>query len=479
MKVPQAVKKREALASSSKSINLTRYGSSGIRALLLALLLAPALPAQEAVHLDNLLLFGEDVRLSPSARERGFGYDLYIRQKEGVQAVQLFINPDGMMSPLFANARDYMNSVGAEILVNSSPESHDVFGRAFYFYLPPALWARSQADGRLFFAAIEEGVELHIRSLSGGDAGRPSRFLDSPFTVHMANLEAGLTAQSLSNPLSNMISSTPPYRYALLLSPGLSVFNPGPERILGEDFRLLMRFEPGGTIAFTHHLSANLGYEFRFDRDPLLSNRFIARGIFSIGGFSLEAGPFFGVFNSGADRTNPGLSMIIRANFPFANAGLSGHARLDFSLRESLSARGGYRQDQQEAGLVCAALKPFIFGFTLSNRDFSRLTEEDAVIDSGWIRYNLSARYADSGQRFSGGVNVGYQELRWNYDGAAVYNANYRYRNCYAGLEGGFLLANWELTLYLELPVYPWDYFSNPDEAFLFNANVSLRWYVE
>jgi hypothetical protein len=461
-------------------IRKTRYGLAGM---VLALLLAPGLAPglvpglaaqQSAVHTDSLLLLGEDIRLSASPQ--GSGYELYVRKKTGVAAVQLFLYYEGVMLPLFTD--EYYAGAGEGVFINSVAEPHDVFREAFYFLLPPTLLARTDPDGGLISVAVDDGFEFYIRAYAEGAAGRPPRFQDSPFTVRMVNLEGLASAPLAPNPLFNILGSRPAYRYSLSFSPGLSVFNPGPDGVIDQDFRLLTRFEPVGDIAFAQYLSGNLGYEIRFDRDPLLLNRLIVRGLLITRGFTLEAGPFFGLFNPDAHRLNAGLSTVFRANIPLANAGLSGHVRFDSSLGGGLSTNGDYRQDLQEAGLVCAAAKPFSFGVSLSNRAFSRITEEAVRIDSGWIRYNLSLRFAVP-QVISIGLCLGYQELHWDYaaSGPAGRTVNHRYWNYYAGLEGGFTFRpGLELTLYLELPVYPTDYFSDFSKPFLFNANLGLRW---
>ncbi|MDR2483259.1 MAG: hypothetical protein LBD08_06470, partial [Treponema sp.] len=121
---------------------------------------------------------------------------------------------------------------------------------------------------------------------------------------------------------------------------------------------------------------------------------------------------------------------------------------------------------------LCA---PFLtFALTITNREFIRRAESNTAFNNGWVRYNLSGLYLDGARRFTAGLNIGYQELRWNY--TTFWDANYRYFNIYAAPEGSYrILPNLELTLSLELPLYPVDYFTDLAAPSLFSASLGAR----
>lgn len=435
----------------------------------------PLHPQQKAYNQTDLLLLQDDIHIY--AARRGKGFDLYIRKKPAIESVQLFIQDRGGALPALTGEEEtagkdalelYNRDYGGQawLLMDTSTDHTEFLGEAFYIYIPPEVQVNPEPpEGPMVTIPVEEGFVFVLRAFSMQYANTLSHYQDSPLIVrtHQAALAGSPLKHTESRPL---------YPHALLFRPGLTFFNPGPGGKLTDDLKLQMRLEPIGTLSFTQELSQTLQYEVLIDRDPLLMNRLIAKGIFKTGLFTIEAGPFIGILNIDTSRLNPGITASVKAVIPPLDI-FTASIRFDTSLAKYLSGNGAYLQEFQALNFTYLCTPYLTLALTITNREFIRRAETNTAFNNGWVRYNLSGLY--SARRFTAGLNLGYQELRWNY--TTFWDANYRYFNIYAAPEGSYLLLpNLELTLSLELPLYPMSYFIDPAEPFLFSASLGVRW---
>lgn len=444
--------------------------------IILALLLASFLPAQQKDFIlsDLLLITPEDMVITYS--ERG-GYGLYIRKKPAVESVQIFLPERGEAYPLLTgdpaaagkDARQIFNrdyNGEAWFLLDSTAENYDSLGDAFYIYIPPVTQIHEDPpDGTMTVIPMREGLMVMVRAFSMKQGNSLSHFRDTPFIIQ----------PSPANEVLRFLEGAPGrLRTSLALSLGLWVFNPGPEGYVDDALSLAKLMEGAGSFALTQGVSDTAGYRIILERDAVLLNRLIIRGVFRIGPLTLEAGPFLGFVNPDPGIMNPGVSALIRWVLPQTNT-VSAHIRFDTSLGSLMGAETDYRQELQEFNF---AWNPsfLLLGVTVTNRKLIRYLEEGAQSSSGWIRYQLSGLYINQPYNFSAGLTAGYQELNWYYSGGLHYG-RYRYQSVYLGVEAGYRLQpSLDLTLYAEAPVWPLDYLDGFETASLFNVNLGIRW---
>jgi hypothetical protein len=437
-----------------------------ILGLALLLLIIPFLPAQEIAEDWENSSFSETA-LWITHSSRGTGYDLFVHKIYAMESVQLFLEYryETNALPLLAEAEDG----SLEPLFSSSPELHKLMGEVFYFYLPPVLYLEPP-EGPLISISLEQmGVDLTVRFFPGKEPGPV--YQDAPFTIR-----ADLAGPPIILP-PDEVEAKPGPLFSLALSLGAALFNAGPEAFPDKNFKLLPRLEPGGELSFLYAPPGSLAAAVLVERDFLLMNRLILRGRLNAGPFSLEAGPFLGFINPAPEFIAPGISAAIGAALPPGNA-LSGRIRVDTSLVRPLKA-GEYFQSLLELSLAYA-LEPFSFALTLSSREFARLAAGGFQFDYRWLRADLAASYAWPQKNLGISLNLGLQELRMNYliYLPAARTGEYRYFNVYLG-PGGTLRfpgENLELSLRLELPVYPLAYIAAFRDSYFFNANLAVRW---
>jgi hypothetical protein len=229
-----------------------------------------------------------------------------------------------------------------------------------------------------------------------------------------------------------------------------------------------------GNLRLETDLTDLLEFDVRLEHDPILLNRFITRLGFHNEYFSLNAGPFFGVFNSAAQPVDPGLSLGLNIRIP----GIAfGSIMADTTIGDGVMAAGAYiqRSARIEAGfwvpnvIVTLAFESRTF---IESLGYTTLTSE-------WLRYNLSSDMYKKNVPYTVLANVGYQELNWF---AGSTREGYTFRSLYVGMELSVQPRPFlRFSLGAETPIYSWvsRNFSSPnpfDALFLLESRLGLVW---
>lgn len=154
------------------------------------------LSCEMALSAADLIIEVSDIRLAPA--EEG-GYHLYIRKKDDINSIMLTEttkDPEGKESnyayraeswnPVNGDEKRILNGEFLESqygkfgLMDSTPESDEVFGSAFHIYIPEKLvygypWAR---NGEI---TISKGTFINIRTFEKPYGDYAGEFTDNPF----------------------------------------------------------------------------------------------------------------------------------------------------------------------------------------------------------------------------------------------------------------------------------------------------------
>jgi hypothetical protein len=202
-----------------------------------------------------------------------------------------------------------------------------------------------------------------------------------------------------------------------------------------------------GVLGIQQRLFDPLSIQLRFDRDPILMNRFFAVPWVDLGFIEFGLGPYFDLFNTGnMGMVNPGLSLGLK--IAFLQDQVFGSFRLDFPFQD-INARN-YTQTYGEiqAGV---SIKPVFVAFTLTSRTFEEQKTNAANSISSWARYDLSGEIPY--QDFGFGVHLGYQNLRM---ASSADYFDYEYSGVYLGFGVSYtFLQDIKVFLDMEAPIYP------------------------
>jgi hypothetical protein len=306
----------------------------------------------------------------------------------------------------------------------------------------------------------------------------PEPAVSEPAVPEPLDSEPAVSEPSLSEPLD---SGPLPKAEDIVFAPvlhirgGLAILFPGPE---GRAVTLKNTYDPVGAVTLTNGFTKTWGFHLGFDRDPLLMNRFVARASWDREFAGLEAGPYFGLLNSGTGQVSPGLSLVLHARIPRWNLFSSFH--WDSPLGRDLAGPGDYIQAYGE--IKAGVTLPF-GRLILSLTDRKSTVRDELGIDiiSHWIRYNLAVEITPSSIPFGVRFDLGYQRLRWNYYLNPRQPLDYCYYHAYAGIELSWRIGSLTLLFGVEAPVYPFTYsqigsLSDPQSPFLGQITLGLRW---
>jgi len=147
----------------------------------------------------DLLLDLSDIREMPAEYNGVAGYDIFVRQKRGMESVML-TEPGGShalrateWNPI--NGNEKRNLSGVELsdagsrysIVSSTPIYDYQFGRAFQLFLPGSEWVvygNSSSSSGIVFPDIREGTRINIRTFDKkyADPNR-SKFQNNQYTI--------------------------------------------------------------------------------------------------------------------------------------------------------------------------------------------------------------------------------------------------------------------------------------------------------
>ncbi|MDR2798514.1 MAG: hypothetical protein LBB80_09230, partial [Treponema sp.] len=268
---------------------------------------------------------------------------------------------------------------------------------------------------------------------------------------------------------------TPVFAPSITARGGLAIFFPGPE---GVDIGLRNTYDPIGTITLTNKFTPAWGFHLGFDRDPLIMNRVFARATWDMSFIGLEAGPYFGLFNSSSGQVSPGLSLVLHVRIP--RWSLFSSFQYDTTLGKDLIGPGDYIQSYSE--IKAGAVLPF-GRLTLSMIDRNSTAQNDLGFDiiNHWIRYNLAMEIALLPLPWGFRVDLGYQRLHWTYYVSSG-PLDYGYDDVYAGLELSYRIGYLTLLLGLEAPLYPFVYpliqsIEYPQAPFFGQILLGFKWF--
>jgi hypothetical protein len=384
-------------------------------------------------------------------------------------------------------------------LLDSSPETHSRLGEAFHIYIPPVI-VYGIEGGRQETVTVADGTYMNIRTFPLPYADSSGGFEDNPFTMSYSGIISNPPA-SRQNAVS--VPPDPPSFLTLDEEPrtpekartspplgagkepfvidtrfGLSAFIPGPDRMLLPSLPLLNTFNPVGAVTLAGPLNKPLAFVLELERESLSLNRMVVRAVWDTGVVGIEAGPYMGIFNTETLDISPGLSLMLRLQFPAWN--LSGLFRFDSALGREPAAPGDYTQSYTSAALS--------YAFPWAKLTLGMLERGSTVVDSQgilrvgrWIRYHFAAEFSTAPRPWDFRVELGYERLQWNYK--LFTPLEYRYFAVYAGLEASFTVLPDFLTLIagLEGPVYPFVYpaliqsLDNPQVAFYGRITLGFR----
>ena len=207
--------------------------------------------------------------------------------------------------------------------------------------------------------------------------------------------------------------------------------------------------------------SEGFTYSFGFERDPIMRNSLFATVKVEQEYFFVEAGPFFGLFNSSKLPVNPGISTGLGLMIPgkvFIEA--KGSSTLAFISMEN---KGNYSQYAGEVGV--GFWVPYVIcSLNLSIQNFALREQADLLIEDEAVRYFFRANVHTKNVPYTIRVDLGYQSLRrvyttWTVDSGAIVKKSEtdEYKSLFVGLEGSYTFSPaLKFLLGGEMPVYSW-----------------------
>jgi hypothetical protein len=239
-------------------------------------------------------------------------------------------------------------------------------------------------------------------------------------------------------------------------------------------------YNPVGSVTLTQPINEGQSVVLEVERESFSLNRITARAVWDIGVVGIEAGPYMGVLNTDTWDISPGLSVALRLRLPRWN--FSGFFRLDSALGREPSTPGDYTQSYVSAGLSYTF--PWTkFTLGMVERGSTVLDNQQVLRIGRWMRYNLVAEFPPIPKPWGFCLELGVEQLQWNYKQPLVplmYDGDI---TVYAGLETSYTFRPGFFTLIigLEGPVYPFEYpailrdLANPAAPFYGRVTVGFR----
>ncbi|MDR0313998.1 MAG: hypothetical protein LBI14_10420 [Treponema sp.] len=228
-------------------------------------------------------------------------------------------------------------------------------------------------------------------------------------------------------------------------------------------------FEPSLQLLIRTVVSGEIGdtvfYSGGFERDSILGNRIFANTGLRFSFFSIELGPFIGVFNAKEELFNPGLSVAFGLEFPgvfFAKVGA-------FSSIGGISTAGTY---SQRGGTLTAGfwVPNVICSLNVEIKSFTIQKESDLILKDIQTRYFFRADIFAKNNSFNFRLDIGYTSLQRSY--FQITDSTDELKYLYLGLEAGYVI-NPLIRIFLagEMPLFSWSVLpmKNPDKV-LFQA---------
>jgi hypothetical protein len=431
-------------------------------------LLVPAFAQSEP---NPLALTQSDFWLTRNSRG---GFDLYIRKRGNIESVLLAgdrLNEGAGGSGLFISQRNNIN--GGEpvffppvneaeqvyYLIDSTTEYYPPLGaQAFHIYVPAQVSVYSASSSRVVVPVnINEGVTVLVRAFDQTGGNPESNWQDNSFTLRVNIRGWSSGSVDMAHPLSIHFSGS------------YSAFNPGPGGWLDPNFQLNPAYSIGGGVGFTHHVSNYMGYSVQLERDPVLVNRVILRGIWDWELLGLELGGFLGANNPESGFINPGLSMLFKLKIPQGIFEFT--VQIDSSLGRELRDMGDMLQDLYDIHLI-AAIPWFLIDASLNSRASTLQPEGISSISNHWTRYQIALTLTGNDWPIQSGLSGGYQNISWFYG-----HTKYEYTNLYAGFNLKWrILPTFTFTAAADAPLIPFDYLADPKAPTIINLEAGVKW---
>ncbi|MDR0759200.1 MAG: hypothetical protein LBF74_03720 [Treponema sp.] len=486
------------------------------------------------VNAQDLRLDADDIIVE---NQGDSGLHIFIRKKPDIGSVMLMEStkdPASMEDTLAYRALEWNPINGDEprvdasgqgvrwSLLDSSPEPHLLLEEAFHIYIPPIIVYGSE-EGRQGTVAIAEGAYINTRTFALPYADSAGGFEDNPFTLDyfLYTESPALQPESVSTPpdppppsgepdppipayteapgtpeeepvmpgeedgpppleeeAAPLLEREAPFAFAPHIEArfGLRVFFPGPQG--ASSLPLKNTYNPVGNITLTQQVDEALGFVLEAERESFSLNRLVARAVWDAGAIGIEAGLTMGILNTSTWDISPGLSLALRLRLPWWN--FSGFFRLDSALGREPAALEDYTQSYAAAALSYA-FPQVKFTLGMTERGSSVLDNQGILRTGRWIRCNLATEFPLASWGFQ--VEVGLEQLQWNYQQALVpleYDGDI---TVYIGLEASYTFPSGFLTLIagLEGPVYPLVYptliqnLNDPQAPFYGRATLGFR----
>ena len=256
--------------------------------------------------------------------------------------------------------------------------------------------------------------------------------------------------------------------------------------------------DPDDPRAFSPHLfplvlarlsgeSNGLMYNAGFERDPLLRNRLFANLKLDLDFFSIEAGPFFGLFNTAKLPFNPGISTTLGLAVPgiiFVKAG--GSSTLGVIPMDKKGNHSQYTGDISVGFWV----PHVICSLNMSVQDYTLRKEENLLVEDELKRYFFSADVYTKNVPYTIQLDLGFQKLSRSYVSQRVENDNIvkdtetdEFKSVFAGMEITYTFSPaLKFLLGGEMPVYFWGVspMKNPSKGtILFEAHIGVIWTLQ
>jgi hypothetical protein len=179
-------------------------------------------------------------------------------------------------------------------------------------------------------------------------------------------------------------------------------------------------FPWGTSLYWTKEANESSGIEVGFLRDPILRNIGYTNFYYSEDLFSIEVGPFFGVFNSLETLIKSGISTEIRVNIP-------GIAFADFSTRSTiggrLSAAGDYIQEANNIS-VGFYLYNAICTVAIDTKSYGFINTSLVNYAENFTEYSFSADLFQKNIPYTVELKLAYQERVRTIDQTSIQSLN-------------------------------------------------------
>ncbi|MDR0473478.1 MAG: hypothetical protein LBH43_07400 [Treponema sp.] len=239
---------------------------------------------------------------------------------------------------------------------------------------------------------------------------------------------------------------------------------------------------------------ANFYFNGGFEQDPILRNRLYANMGIRLDHFTLEAGSFFGIFNSGEVMLNPGFSISANLEFPeifFVSLKASS------SLGSNTGITGNY--NQRTSGFQAGLWVPYvIFSLNIENRNFTLQKKNYLLTEDNLTRYFSRSEVFTKNKPYTIIIDIGYQNLGRSYytqDIARDEEGNFdidadpvlvkikktdELKSLFLGFEGIWNISpSLKFLLAAEMPIFSWGSgkMKGPEpKAVLFEARAGIIW---